>query len=289
MKTAETILSQTLQRHKPSLVVCSYSGGYDSMVATHKTLLWAKQYAHSANVSVASVDTQISADGWKEYVKQSAREIGAVRFELWQSSRFAEWFEGIRSKGFGYTKAIHTIYFRQLKESAFRAILAHHKKHRHDRIMFVTGMRRLESRERANTPESARHGSYVWCNPLVHWNEQDIHTYRLSHQLPENPFYVEGLGSGDCLCNWHGNITLTLLQERATNATKIILPLQEECRRTFGYGYGERPSDYRQQESAGQLSFLNQDGEVPNLCAGCERPRATTAQREYLLMQRLEW
>lgn len=33
MKTAETILSETLARHKPSLIVISYSGGYDSMIA----------------------------------------------------------------------------------------------------------------------------------------------------------------------------------------------------------------------------------------------------------------
>jgi 3'-phosphoadenosine 5'-phosphosulfate sulfotransferase (PAPS reductase)/FAD synthetase len=288
MKTAETILSETVQKHKPSLIICSYSGGYDSMVATHKALKWAKRFAHSTNILTVAIDTRIHADGWPEYVRKSAMIIGARRFEIWQSKRFPEWINGIQEHGFGYTKAIHTIYFRQLKEAAFAAILAYYKTHRHDRIMFVTGVRRSESKERANTPESDRKGSNVWCNPLVNWSKQDIHEYRLAHDLPENPFYKFDLGSGDCLCNWVKNLDLKALEKHATEAAKIIAPLDSQCRLKFGYGYGEEPSQHAAQEAAGQLRLFD-DSEIPNLCAGCERPKASNEHLENLLMQRIAW
>lgn len=256
------------------------------MVATHKALRWAKQYAHSANIITVAVDTKLYADGWPEFVRDSAKTLGAGRFEFWQSRRFSEWPRFVRDGGFGYTKSFHTMYYRMLKEAAFRDIVQRYKKHHHDRIMFVTGMRRLESRDRAATPEHSRSGSYVWCNPLVYWNEQETQTYRIENGLPESPFYHHGLGSGDCECNWHRGLSIAELNRYCTNAAKIINPLDAQCRQQFGYGYGEEPSLYRAQEVAGQLPLFN---DIPNLCAGCERPQASQEQRENLLMQRLEW
>ena len=124
MKTTEQILEEARLEYKPSLIVCCYSGGYDSMVATHRTLAWARQYQIAQEIVVASVDTQIHADGWLEFVRSSAAKIGAGRFEIWQSKRFGEWKTNINKFGFGYTKYIHTIFFRQLKEAAFQAMLA---------------------------------------------------------------------------------------------------------------------------------------------------------------------
>lgn len=288
MKTTEAILNETLQMHKPSLIVCSYSGGYDSMVATHKTLEWAKRHAHSASIITVAIDTRLHADGWPEYVRQSAKEIGARRFEIWQTTMLDKWIADVEERGFAYRKAQHKIYFYYLKQNAFRAVVAHYKKHRHDRIMFITGVRRSESKERAGTPEWERNGSNVWCNPLVYWGEQEIHEYRFAHDLPENPFYAQTNNSGDCLCNWHTNISIATLKTAATEAAKIILPLDEQCRQQFGYGYGQEPSRYAMQEAAGQLPLFDDDG-IPNLCAGCARPQATNEQLENVLMQRIAW
>jgi 3'-phosphoadenosine 5'-phosphosulfate sulfotransferase (PAPS reductase)/FAD synthetase len=290
MKPTEQILSETLQRYKPSLIVCSYSGGYDSMVATHKALQWAKQHAHSTNILTIAVNTKLHADGWPEFVTTSAKTIGSRRFEIWQSRRFDEWVQFVKDGGFGHTKIFHTHYFRMLKEAAFRDIVKRYKKYRNDRIMFVTGMRRSESRERVNTPEHSRVGSYVWCNPLVHWNEEETQTYRIEHDLPENPFYHHGLGSGDCQCNWHRGISLTELNIYCKGAAEIINPLDKQCREQFGYGYGEEPSKGAKQEAAGQLRMFDfDDNGVPNLCASCERPKATQDQVDSVLLQRMEW
>lgn len=284
MKTTEEILTEAYNEHNPSLVVCSYSGGYDSMVATHKALAWAKANQHE-NIITIAVDTRIHADGWKEYVTNSAKALGCERLEIWQTTMLDKWIKDVQERGFAYRKAQHKIYFYYLKQNAFRAVVAYYKQHIHDRIMFVTGVRRSESKERALTPECERIGSNVWCNPLVNWNEFDVHQYRIDHNLPENPFYAITNNSGDCLCNWHTNISL---EQVTGEALKIIEPLDTECRAKFGYGYGQEPSLLMKQEVAGQMPLFEYN-DIPNLCASCERPQANHEQRENMLMQRLGW
>lgn len=283
MKSSEQILEEARLLYKPSLVVCSYSGGYDSMVAASRTFAWAKQYALSVEITTIAVDTGIHADGWPEYVNQSAAKIGARRFEVWKTAMLDKWIDDVEQRGFAYRKAQHKIYFYYLKQNAFRAVVAKYKKHTHDRIMFVTGVRRSESPERVLTPEHERIGSSVWVNPLVNWQEYDIHQYRLDHNLPENPFYATTNNSGDCLCNWHTNIKLPMVTGAAR---EIIEPLDQKCRQQFGYGYGEEPSRYMAQERVGQIPLFD---DTPYLCAGCERSQAGNDLRESLLMQRLEW
>jgi len=285
MKTSEQILEAAWKEYKPSLIVCSYSGGYDSMVATHRTLQWSKAYAHSTDIAVIAVDTKIHADGWPEYVRSSAAKIGARRFELWSTTMLDKWQEDVRERGFAYRKAQHKFYFYWLKQNAFRAIVAKYKKHINDRVMFVTGVRRSESKERANTPEHSRNGSSVWANPLVYWQEYDIHQYRINHNMPENPFYSITNNSGDCLCNWHTEISLSALKGEAR---EVIEPLDILCREKFGYGYGEEPSKYKAQELAGQQTLIGFE-DTPYLCVGCERKQASNELRENMLMQRLEW
>lgn len=282
---SDRILEAAWLEYKPSLIVCSYSGGYDSMVATHRALAWSRDYAHATDIAVIAVDTLISADGWKEYVRASAAQIGARRFELWPTAMLEGWQNDVKSGGFSYSSAQYKVYFYYLKQNGFRAIVAKYKKHTHDRIMFVTGVRRAESSARADTPEHSRNGSSVWVNPLVDWQESDILQYRLDHNLPENPFYAITNNSGDCLCNWHREISLSAVKGEAR---EIIAPLDTYCREHFGYGYGEKPDKHMRQVQAGQMT-LEGFGDTPYLCVGCERKQASNEQRENLLLQRLDW
>lgn len=286
MKTCEQILTECYTEHKPSLVIASYSGGYDSAVMTHKTVQWAK--ANNVPLLTIAVNTRLHADGWKAFVSDSAYALGAKRFEIWQTVLLDKWVEDVKARGFAYRPHQHKIYFYYLKQNAFRQIIAHYKQHQHDRIMFVTGVRRAESTARADTPEYSRSGAGVWCNPLVYWNEYEVQSYRIEHELPENPFYAQTHNSGDCVCNWHTQISTSDIATYATEAAKIILPLDTECRAKFGYGYGEEPSQLAAQEAAGQMPLFDLDG-IPNLCAGCQRPKATQDDIDSMMLQRMEW
>lgn len=286
-QTAEAILNRALQQYKPSLVVLCYSGGYDSMAATHLVSLWRKTQAHSTNVITASVDTGISADGWRDFVTASAHAIGAPRFEIADNPELDSWQNDVRERGFVYRRHQHKLYFYWLKQRVFRALLANYKKHRFDRIMFITGVRRAESRERADTSEVERKGSGVYVNPLVYWTDEEVAAYRFAHSLPINPFYDVFHNSGDCLCNWHNQISLQSVQQHAPDVYRIIQPLHEHCQQNHGYGYDSEPSIYAKQEAAGQLPLFPED--VPNLCAGCSRRTPTNAETDEVFLQRLKW
>lgn len=284
-----SILDRAIQVYKPSLIVCSYSGGYDSMIATHLVSNWRKRFGHSTNVITASVDTLISADGWREFVTASARAIGAPRFEIANNPELDSWIQDVQARGFAYRPHQHKIYFYYLKQRVFRALLARYKKHTHDRVMFITGVRRAESTARAKTPEVERAGSAVYVNPLVYWSDEDCATYRLTHELPMNPFYDTFHNSGDCLCNWHNQISLTSLQTHAPHTYEIVKPLHDACQNEHGYGYDSEPSQASKRELAGQIRMFPDMDDMPNLCAGCSRQTPSNTAMDDVMMQRMEW
>lgn len=287
MKNAETILNQALQQHKPSLIILSFSGGYDSMVACHYAALWARHHAHSTNVITLAVDTLLSADGWREFITSTSKALKLPRLEIRETTMLDKWQSDVRERGFAYRRHQHKIYFYYLKQNAFRAALADHKKHRTDRIMFVDGVRRDESSARAAHPAIARRGSGVYVSPLIHWSSDDIARYRWRHDMPENPFYARWGNSGDCGCNWHNNISAEAMQRHGSKAWEIIAPLHDHGEQTHGYGYDGEPAAKVHKD---QLELPLDFGDTPYYCAGCERSATTDTQsQDFVALQRMEW
>lgn len=260
------------------------------MVSTYITMQWAKNHAHSTNVQTVSIDTLISADGWRDYVTESARAIGVRRFEIWNNPGLDLWESDIHENGFVYRKAQHKFYFYWLKQRAFRETLQHYKKYHTDRILYINGVRWAESAERRDTPEIARNGCGVYVNPIVHWTNDEVLKYRVQHELPINPFYDRVGNSGDCLCNWHNHISMSDLEQYGTHAASIIKPLDMECRTIRGYGYDDEPPKHKRLKDLEQLRLFEWDVEsTPNLCAGCSKPDPSNDDQDNLFLQRLEW
>lgn len=65
---------------------------------------------------------------------------------------------------------------------------------------WISGVRRDQSPDRADTPELAwdtRHG--LWkANPLAEWSERDVWGYIARHDLPYNPLHDQGYASIGC-------------------------------------------------------------------------------------------
>lgn len=282
---ARSILDRAVQTYNPSLIICCYSGGYDSMIATHLVMRWRT----NVHVLTAAVDTLISADGWRNYVTDSAHAIGARHFVIADNPELDSWKRDVLERGFVYRRNQHLFYFYWLKQRVFRLLLAKYKTHKTDRVMFVTGVRRAESKERVNTPEVSQSGSAVYCNPLVYWSDEECWLYRQAHELPVNPFYDTFGNSGDCLCNWHNRISLQTVEQHAPKVYEVIKPLHDHCKAHHGYGYQGEPSRYTKQELAGQRPLFPDMDDMPNLCAGCERHEPTNAQMDEMMMQRLKW
>lgn len=284
------ILDTALRTYKPTVLVACYSGGYDSMVMLHVVVQWARQHAHSANLVTVAVDTLLSADGWRKFVTTSAKELGARHFAIWDNPDLDLWRNDVETRGFVYRKAQHPFYFYYLKQRVFRMVLAHYKKHRYDKVMFLNGIRRAESADRRNAPEVEVRGSGVYVNPVLYWSNGDVHRYHLQHGLPVNPFYDRTHNSGDCLCNWHNRISMDELRRYGTKAASVIEPLHQHNIEQFGYGYDSEPSQSAKQEAAGQLRLFDWDTDcTPNLCAGCSKPEPTNDALDFVTLQRMDW
>ena len=292
IESAHKILNKSIRQHKPSLIVLSFSGGYDSMVSSHIASDWSKKYAHSTNLITISADTLISADGWREFVSDTARQLKLPRFKIHDTTNLEIWKERMIDKGYVYRESQHRINFYHLKQVVFRSIIAQYKKYRTDRIMFINGVRRAESSARQNRPEINRQGSGVFVNPLLYWSDKEVEQYRIKHDMPINPFYDSIGNSGDCLCNWHTHFSMDTIERHAKEASKIIKPVHGACIEKWGYGYGETPRNGLFADDAGvQTSFFDLEGvnDTPNLCSGCRKPKASNETRANYMLQTMQW
>lgn len=266
------ILDRAYKHWRPNWIFLLYSGGYDSVCSTHIGNAWAKAVLHG-RVKVISADTGVAADGWREYVTRVANREGWTH-EIWDNPNPEFYYDNTREFGFPYTKPMHgTVIYRNLKERTFDAVRRAHKVSARDRCMLVTGMRRDESVDRANTPEWVEDGAALWVSPLVNWTKRDIYEYRVVHNFEPNPFYETVGGSGDCECNWGQFTDIDTLERYSPKLAAKIRPLHEYCRATFGYGYGERgDNDDLLAERAGQMTLPGIES-IVNLCASCSRAK----------------
>lgn len=66
------------------------------------------------------------------------------------------------------------------------------------RSAWITGIRKDQTTQRADTPVvSLEHGRYKVC-PLVNWTDRDVHEYMATHALPEHPLHAQGYRSIGC-------------------------------------------------------------------------------------------
>lgn len=95
--------------------------------------------------------------------------------------------------------------YQRLKERQLEQVRREFVKNpRRERIVFIAGRRRSESKRRQNIPLHERRGSVVWASPLAMWTKLDMGTYRLMHRdidpVPVNEVSEILHMSGECLC-----------------------------------------------------------------------------------------
>jgi phosphoadenosine phosphosulfate reductase len=57
---------------------------------------------------------------------------------------------------------------------------------------WFSGLRRVQSRSRAETPVLQRQGRAVKVHPLADWTDRDVHFYLKEHDLPYHPLWDQG-------------------------------------------------------------------------------------------------
>jgi 3'-phosphoadenosine 5'-phosphosulfate sulfotransferase (PAPS reductase)/FAD synthetase len=103
--------------------------------------------------------------------------------------------------------AAHGICYTRLKERGLETIpgTLGISGSRTERVVYIAGRRRAESKRRATIPHRESRGTVEWLAPIAVWHKADLRAYRLLHgDVPVNPV-AQKLGmSGECGCGANG-------------------------------------------------------------------------------------
>jgi DNA (cytosine-5)-methyltransferase 1 len=236
----DDVVALARAEHEPVAVWCLFSGGNDSTVLAHRCrehydgLAWI-----DTGTAVPSVAEFVAE--FAEWIGKPLRVLHAgdayrhmvVGDLLWWArfisahdrdpglsvAAFMDRDRRIHGKvsgrelgqppyGFPGPGAHGTTYWR-LKGGAIEALLRESEQGhpRSARVLFLSGVRRAESRRRAkrNAIERAPGKAAVFANPLIDWTGEDMRSYRREHRIPESPAAALLHRSGECNCGAFAN------------------------------------------------------------------------------------
>lgn len=191
--------------------ICSLvSGGNDSYTVAH---LFRSVTTHQVH---ANTGTGIEAT--REFVRATAAEWAVPLIEV-HPKPGEGYFDLVRGTVMARSRttgelvqtwpggwpgpAAHALMFQRLKSRGLETVphLFGISGSRNDRLVFIAGRRRPESKRRATVPHLDPRGTVVWASPLAIWHKADLRAYRLLHKdVPVNPV-AQILGmSGECGC-----------------------------------------------------------------------------------------
>jgi 3'-phosphoadenosine 5'-phosphosulfate sulfotransferase (PAPS reductase)/FAD synthetase len=270
---AKKILDDAISEHRPVAIFAGFSGGYDSLVASHLAI------NHESSVRPLHINTGIGIERTREYVRRTCGEMGWKLREEKTSVSYEEMVLG-RVKGYpgGFPgPGMHGLMYNRLKERPIRVVMREAKEGhpRSSRVMFVTGIRHDESRVRSGYQRAvSKVDAQVWVNPLYWATIDHFREYRRLHSLPANPV-KDRLGmSGECLCGaFASRGDLVRIRASCPETADYILDLERRVRAAgFPWGYeDERPPwwFFEQRRCPGYLFDV---GRKPGpLCHSCDK------------------
>lgn len=178
------------REHMGSLI--SWSGGNDSNILAH-LMRPVATHAYMANTGIGIEET-------RQFVRDTAESWGLPLIEKKASPRDSyELF--VLNHGFP-GPAQHDRMYQRLKQrqqrKARKDLVANGHK---QRVIFIGGRRRQESRKRRTLGYLDRDGSIINVSPIINWTKLDMTTYRLTYDdVPLNGMSVRLGMSGECLC-----------------------------------------------------------------------------------------
>jgi len=167
-----------------------FSGGNDSTTLAH---MFRGKATHAVHAN-----TTIGIEQTRQFVRDTCSAWGLPLIEKTAPTTYREL---VIERGFP-GPAMHFKMYQRLKErglDAARAELIDNP--RRERVAFIAGRRRQESKRRADVPLSQRDGSVIWVSPIAFWTKPDLMTYRLLNpDVPRNQASDTLHMSGECLC-----------------------------------------------------------------------------------------
>ena len=184
-------LNGAIRAWTPTHVFALFSGGHDSLCASHIA---------SRGVQFdgcAHINPGIGIPETREFVMETCRTLG------WPIREYrppVSYEDIVLEHGFP-GPAGHSVMYARLKERCLRVLVRQFKRHRRDRIMLVTGVRREESIRRMGHVEPVRReGAKLWVAPIIDWASCDKNRYIAATGLRRNEVVDLLCMSGECLC-----------------------------------------------------------------------------------------
>ena len=301
LNAGRKITSEAIEKHKPVAVFGGFSGGDDSIVATHFAV-------NEFGSAVAHINTLVGLKPNREHVqrvvdrnnwhlieksaiasgppKSTRKYIEGKRVDFpfdpaslplgsWQDgeSQYEEFCFNFGIPGPG----MHGRMYQRLKERAFNEIRKEAKQgcKRNDCIMILTGIRCDESAIRAGYRRAvSKVGGTIWVNPFYWQNAVDFELYRQEFGLPRNPVKpVVGI-SGDCMCGTMKNTHRDELKAAGTidpDCERYIRNIEKVCKSNgLHCEWGKRPA--KKQDKL-QLMLFGDEPTFQPACVGCHRRR----------------
>jgi 3'-phosphoadenosine 5'-phosphosulfate sulfotransferase (PAPS reductase)/FAD synthetase len=171
-----------------------FSGGNDSTVLAH-------MMRHRADYAIHA-NTTIGIEATRHFVRDTC---AGWELELLERTAPVSYRELVLERGFP-GPAMHFKMFSRLKERARdevrRELITDRRR---QRVLFIAGRRRAESKRRTNIPLMEKDGTAIWASPLAMWTKEDMGVYRAISAADGDPVpfnrVSDAIGmSGECLC-----------------------------------------------------------------------------------------
>lgn len=202
---ALTTIQRAVDKHKITALVSLFSGGADSMIATHLAA------QHPLFVGCIHIDTKTSPLS-QIASNEAIAKLDSVGWEYVVQSPFTTFVQLVAKYGFPGPSS-HNMVYQYLKgrsiDEAKKEWAVRLSKRWADsksdkwgwtpRIGFITGIRAEESTRRAATQPIVYQRSTAWISPILPVKRQDREAYLAEH-LPNTAHRSSRDGMGECDC-----------------------------------------------------------------------------------------
>jgi 3'-phosphoadenosine 5'-phosphosulfate sulfotransferase (PAPS reductase)/FAD synthetase len=289
------IMLDAIEQYKPVAIFAGFSGGNDSIVATHFACTEFGATAIHANTGIGIEQSREHArntakkQGWEFYEKLApvtgppARTRDGRPFDpsvlptgRWHDgdTKYEEFCFNFGMPGPGQ----HPRMYQVLKERTFEAYRREAKQghSRRSTVIFVTGVRHDESAIRAGYQRAvSKVGGSVWVNPFYWQTKVDFEIYREEFGLPRNPVTDTVGMSGECLCGTMGTrAELDAIAKVEPETVAYIHKIESKCE-SLGLPclWATRPPRKPKQPDVDplQLSLFGDEPTFQPACVGCIR------------------
>lgn len=285
---SHALLTECVERYQPVAVVGLFSGGHDSLTATHI----ASQ--HPAFSLAAHINTGIGVKQTREFVRWTCEQEGWLLAEYHAEHDAGQSYRDLVLE-YGFPGPPHHYkMYNRLKERCLR-VLKREAKRGHPRrakVLLVSGCRSQESdRRMGNVEPHEWEGGFAWAAIIHDWSKDDCNRYIDALGLRRNPVVDLIHKSGECLCGAYAQPPASpYTGERGPEFKELALwfpetaaeieALEAEVRAAgFPWNWDERRPKWFDDQARGQEFMFDMEGERPAmpLCRSCEKQDAPEA------------